>query len=247
MSDHEEFNVESDEITDADGIETESSMPLGVEGFGSDSGELAYGAGGSAAASKGWMVIVTVIVLAAGGLFAMHRLAKVTAGTGSDTAVDISIEKFLSQLEQGGREGSASDLVKGITTVTTVLADDYSQLQVPLEKVQFNPFAINRDATRGSDIDENLGDEAEIRRRKARDKRREEIERACSRLKLNSVIIGRVPLANISGRIVRLGEPLSIDGIDFKVTNIVNDRVKLTAKDEKLNLVVEEVLVLDLK
>ncbi len=44
-----------------------------------------------------------------------------------------------------------------------------------------------------------------------------------------------------------MGEPLTIDGIDFKVTNIVYDRVKLTAKDAKLNLVVEEVLVLDLK
>ena len=78
MSDHEEFNVESDEITDADDIETGSTMPLGVEGFGSDDGDLAYGAGGSATASKGWMVIVTVIVLAAGGLIAMHKLAKVT-------------------------------------------------------------------------------------------------------------------------------------------------------------------------
>lgn len=244
MSDHEQYNVESDEIMDVDDIETGSTMPLGVEGFGSDGEDLTYGAGGSAAASKGWMVIVTVIVLAAGGLFAMHRLAKVTAGTGGDATVDISIEKFLSQL--GGKEGTANDLVKGITTVTTILADDYSQLQVPLEKVQFNPFAINRDASTTAPIDDSAGD-AERRIRKQRDKRRAEIEDACNGLRLNSIIIGKIPLANISGRIVRLGEPLSIDGIAFKVTKITRDRVKLTAKDVKLDIVVPVVLKLNLK
>lgn len=244
MSDHEEFNVESDEITEVDDIESGSTMPLGVEGFGSEGGDLTYGAGGSASASKGWMVIATVIILAAGGLFAMHRLAKVTAGTGGNATVDVSIEKFLSQL--GGKEDSATNLVIGIETVTGVLEDDYSKLQVPLENVQFNPFAINRDARPTASIDDSAGD-AERRIRKQRDKRRAEIENACQGLRLNSIIIGKVPLANISGRIVRLGEPLSIDGIAFKVTKISKDRVKLTARDVKLDIVVPVVLKLNLK
>ena len=244
MSDHEEFNVESDEITEVDDIETGSTMPLGVEGFGSDGEDLTYGAGGSASAGKGWMVIVTVILLAAGGLFAMHRLAKVTAGTGGDATVDISIEKFLSQLS--GKEGTASDLVKGINQFSELLDDDYAKLQVPLEKVQFNPFVLNRDARPVATIDDSAGD-AERRIRKQRDKRRAEIEDACHGLRLHSIIIGKVALANISGRIVRLGEPLSIDGIAFKVTKISKDRVKLTAKDVKLDIVVPVVLKLNLK
>lgn len=243
MSDHEEFNVESDEISEVDDIESGSTMPLGVEGFGSDGGDLTYGAGGSASASKGWMVIVTVIILAVGGLFAMHRLAKVTAGTGGDATVDISIEKFLSQI--GGKEGSAGELVKGILQVSNVLSDDYSKLQVPLEKVQFNPFAINRDAVQGP-IEVDTGDDADRLLRKQRDKRRAEIENACNNLKLKSIMWSKIPLANISGRIVRLGEPLSIDGIAFKVTEIKKDRVTLTAKDKKLDIVVPVVLELEI-
>ena len=222
-------------------------MPLGVEGFGSDDGDLTFGAGGSAAASKGWMVIVAVIVLAGGGLFAMHSLANVTAGTSGDATVDGRIEKFLVQLSGNSKQGgnSAADLVNGIQKVTTVLANDYSDLQVPLEKVQFNPFAINRGSGPAAPIVDESGD-AENKLRRQRDQRRAEIENACARLGLKSIMWGKIPLANINGRIVRLGEPLSIDGIDFKVTKITKDRVKLTAKDVKLDIVVDVVLKLEL-
>ncbi len=45
MSDHEEFNVEQNEVTDVDNIESEATMPIGVDGFGSVGGNLTYGAG----------------------------------------------------------------------------------------------------------------------------------------------------------------------------------------------------------
>lgn len=244
MSDHEEFNVEQNEITELDSIGNEVSMPIGVDGFGSEGGDITYGEGVPATASKGWMVIVAVIILAAGGLFAMQRLAKVTAGTASDATIDGRIEKFLSQM--GGNDGTAGELVKGISTVTTVLADDYSQLQVPLKQVQFNPFALNRDESQEKTIEDDPAADAARLLRKQRDKRRTEIEHACDKIGLKSVMMGKVPLANISGKIVRLGEPLTIEGIKFKVSKISSDRVKLTARDKKFNLVVDVVLELEL-
>lgn len=248
MSDHEEFNVEPDEVTDVDNIESQATMPIGVDGFGSDSGDLTYGAGGSAAASKGWMVIVAVIILAVGGLFAMHSLAKVTAGTGGDAAIDGRIENFLIQLgtKRSDHSSTAGELINGITTVTTVLEDNYSQLQVPLKQVQFNPFAINRDASPAPSIDEDPLADADRLWTKQRNKRRAEIEHACDNIGLKSVMLGRVALANIQGQIVRLGEHLTIEGIDFNVTKIAKDHVTLTAKDAKFKLVVPVVLELEL-
>ena len=112
--------------------------------------------------------------------------------------------------------------------------------------MQFNPFATNRDAKPLQPIVVDTSNDAANLYRQQLEQRRLEIQQACDGIGLKSIMMGKVPLANISGQIVRLDDSLTFDGIDFKVTQITRVRVTLTAKDAKFNLVVDVDLGLEL-
>ena len=59
--------------------------------------------------------------------------------------------------------------------------------------------------------------------------------------------MGSVPLANLSGLIVRLGEvvPIETEGIEIRVTSITHDSITLTANEPSLKLKVDVVLELN--
>ncbi len=247
---HEHFDTDSADLVEAGDLVAEATVPLGTGTFAAEDGDLDLLDGSAKKRRTGPLVLIAVVVLAVGGLFCMHALSKITAASRGDTAIEKTIDLFLTSVtksQAGGSSQSAGDLVRSHRAVVGVLSDDYTALQIPLADVQFNPFVIQRDARPAYHAGPDPGDDDSRRLEKSRAKRREEIESACHSLRLKSVIMGSVPLANLSGLIVRLGEvvPIETEGIEFRVTSITRDSVMLTANEPSLKLKVDVVLKLD--
>ena len=74
---------------------------------------------------------------------------------------------------------------------------------------------------------------------------------AAQKLNLKSVIMGRRPLANVNGRIVRLNQiiPIKISrsagAVEFRVESISSDSITVVAEDPKFDLRVEKVVRLN--
>ena len=250
MSEHEHYNTDSADLMEAEDLASEATKPLGIGAFEAEDGDLDLLDGSAKKRRTGPLVLIAVVVLAVGGLFCMHTLSKITAASRGDTAIEKTIDLFLNSVtkSQAGRSSkSASELVRSHRAVVDVLSDDYTALQIPLIDVQFNPFVIQRDAQPVHQAVSDPGDDESRRLERSRAKRREEIENACNSLRLKSVIMGSVPLANLSGLIVRLGEvvPIETEGIEFRVTSITHDSITLTANEPSLKLKVDVVLELN--
>ena len=247
---HEHYNDDSADLMEAGELSPEATMPLGTGAFEAEGSDLDLLDGSAKRRRTGPLVLIAVVVLAVGGLFCMHALSKITAATRGDTAIEKTIDLFLSSVtrsQAGGSSQSAGELVRSHRAVVDVLSDDYTALQIPLTDVQFNPFVIQRDAQPVHQAVSDPGDDESRRLERSRAKRREEIESACHSLRLKSVIMGGVPLANLSGLIVRLGEvvPIETEDIEFRVTSITHDSVTLTANEPSLKLKVDVVLELN--
>ena len=180
----------------------------------------------------------------------MHALSKITGASKGNSDIEATITEFLNSMtgsQLGNSGGSASALVKSHRAIVDVLSDNYTDLQIPLSDVQFNPFVIHRDSQPITPSMVDLGDDNARKLERKRAKRREEIQSAASSLRLKSVIMGGNPLANISGSIVRIGEVVSVEheDVDFQVTAITNDTVTITANEPQLTLTVDVVLELN--
>ncbi len=250
MSEHEHYNADSADLMEPEDLASEATVPLGTGAFEAEDGDLYLLDGSGKKRRTGPLVLIAVVVLAVAGLFCMHTLAKITAAARGDTAIEKTIDLFLSSVSRsqaGSSSQSAGELVRSHRAVVDVLSDDYTALQIPLADVQFNPFVIQRDAQLVHQAVSDPGDDESRRLERSRAKRREEIESACHSLRLKSVIMGSVPLANLSGLIVRLGEvvPIETEGIEFRVTSITHDSITLTANEPSLKLKVDVVLELD--
>jgi len=80
-------------------------------------------------------------------------------------------------------------------------------VQVPLEQVQMNPFALPVEATAANNEPVKPGTSPEDLAAKARSAHEKEIQSKLASLKINSILSsGRVPVANISGQVVRVGD-----------------------------------------
>lgn len=248
---HEQYDTDSADLVEAGDLASEATtVPLGTGTFAAEGGDLDLLDGSAKKRRTGPLVLIAVVVLAVGGLFCMHALSKITAASQGDTAIEKTIDLFLSSVTKsqgGGSSQSAGELVRSHRAVVDVLSDDYTALQVPLADVQFNPFVIQRDARPVHQAVPDSGDDESRRLERSRAKRREEIENACHSLRLKSVIMGSVPLANLSGLIVRVGEvvPIETEGIELHVTSITRDSITLTAKEPSLKLKVDVVLELN--
>ena len=75
----------------------------------------------------------SVVGLAAGSLFAMHTLTKVTAASGRNDEIDATVDRFLKSIA-GARNpygtGGNPDLVSGHNEIVEVLNNNYIQPQV---------------------------------------------------------------------------------------------------------------------
>ena len=176
---------------------------------------------------KGMLILVLVVGLAAGSLFAMHTLTKVTAASGRNDEIDATVDRFLKSMA-GARNpdgtGGNPDLVSGHNEIVEVLTNNYIEHQVQLDR---NPFEYD-DGSGGGDT------------RGGPKNGRSAVERAFGKLRLKSVIGGSRPLANINGKIVRVNQVMPVrlsrmEGeIKFRVKAITRDAVTVEAIDIEL-------------
>lgn len=172
---------------------------------------------------SGPMLLVIVVALAGGVLLAMRQLGlgprlsmlevKIDYPLDGETKANKNHKAILNDLKSSGIE------------------------QVPLEKVQMNPFewkslAAQEPVVAGPKEE----DPAEVARR-ALEARRVYVKDSLSRLQLNSVLAGRVPVARISGELVKVGDVL---GGVFTVKTITGRAVELEADGERFTLALGE-------
>ncbi|HBS28820.1 MAG TPA: hypothetical protein DEB06_05080 [Phycisphaerales bacterium] len=168
---------------------------------------------GAAGKHSGVLVLLIVVVAASGSLYAMRRMGKAGHLKMLDIKIDYPVE--------GATRIATSDHV--------VLMNDLRTTgevpQVPLDEVQMNPFEW-----RGLEVVTTVPggrsiDPAEAARLE-RERRAAQINDAFKRLSLNSVIGGRIPVARISGQMVRVGDTV---GEFFRVTEIGGREARLEA------------------
>ena len=191
----------------------------------------------------GILVLIVVVGLAVGSLFSMHTLTKVTASSGRNTEAERTIDSFLDALKKGTAElprETSEELVRGHKEVVGILEDDYLDHQVM--ELSRNPFSITGGPVM---IDPTTGNPDY-----AKGQWRAQVEAAAAKLRLKSVIMGSRPLANINGRIVRLGTVIPVEAsrsvgtINFRVKSIAANSVTMVAESPELELKVEKVIVL---
>jgi len=154
------------------------------------------------------LLLVLVCVIAAGTIYAM-RLSQSDffSGKHDSSAVEARIDQALAKLSNPDALPSDSPLRKDVFDALTQDADDVIEMfardtaenQVPVDQLKMNPFLIR--SASGEDVRQREMEEAE---RKAKE-RKLELIRAAKRLKLESVVSGRRPVAVIDGEIVTAG------------------------------------------
>ncbi len=172
--------------------------------------------------SKGMLIVVLVVGLAAGSLFAMHTLTKVTAASGRNAEIDKTVEGVLKSLTGTANSNPGTDgahLMDTHQEIVDVLTNNYIQHQV--KHLDRNPFLLGGDGGDSGTPAPGLGLSA--------------VQRAFAKLNLKSVIGGSRPLANINGKIVRVNQVISVplskmEGeIKFRVKEITRGTVMLEA------------------
>lgn len=239
-SNSESTALQSASANNDGGAKENATFPLGTgggDGFDADSAlDPLAGAESVKRSNAGTLLIIAVIVIAAGGLFSMRFLAKVNASANADGDVEKNIVSFLAMLDGGsGSNKSHSVLLQNDTTVLNVLKESYTEHQVPLENLAKDPFNLTGDATpvAATNPDDGSHEWDQQRREKL-----QAMESASKSLELSSVLMGSTPLANINGKILRVGDVLHLDRqkVDFRVTEIEADAVTLVGEDAALNV-----------
>jgi len=203
---------------------------------------------------SGTLILLLVVVLAAAGLFSMRSLARAMAGSiAGDKNVEETIDSWISgwsDAENGGAEVILPDLADD-RQAGDVLLDDRTEKQVKLDNVQKNPFVnefakpVTPDGAPATPADP-VNDE-EVRLAQARDEMRVTCEKAATKLRLVMLMGGSRPMANISGRVVHVGDTIFDDrlGVTFTVVAIEAGSVTLEVADESIGFEFQTVLSLN--
>lgn len=177
---------------------------------------------------RGVAVLGLLLAIAGTGLFTMRSMGKKGLVEDPDVKIDV------------GAISEASDSV--VTTDHVELLEDLRGAgefaQVSLDNVQMNPFTmriVNENQPVSVPLSRQETEEERLAREKAA--RLAEAQREFDKLKLNSVMAGSVPLAQISGKLVRIGDLVNER---FKVNNISGRSVELVAEGQTFVLVIGE-------
>jgi hypothetical protein len=199
----------------------------GDEGGGSDGDD--YGDGyasdpliageGHKKKTKAPLVLILVVGLAIGSLFAMHTVTKLKAADSRGSEAEQIIDHFVKTMGQGtGPDGQSVDgLVKGHREVLDVLKENYTDEQVP--NLDRDPFKTNGGGGGGEPMQV----------------ARYDYDAAAGRLSVKMIIMGSTPLANINGRIVKTNGAVMValpnkTQVKFRVIDITSDTVTVQAE-----------------
>ena len=196
---------------------------------------------GSKIFNKSTMLIVTVILIAAGALYAM----RISQGDGKQSEdvrkSEAKIEQLMTQLKSadalGGNhslaKGSIDKLMNDAEFIISQLDVDPSKRQVPIEFTKKNPFYLFMErpveavATKAAEPNAEEKKQAELMKK---------LEGDLGRFKIQSILPnGRKPVAIIDGKIVQVGETIG----SFKVKEIQKLAVILEAEGKEFTLSIE--------
>lgn len=162
---------------------------------------------------SGRAILVTVVVAAAGLLFAMRQL-----GMGSGLAfAEIKIDYPL--------EGADPNKEKDHEKILSDLQDRGIQ-PVPVEAIRMNPFEWKVRGEAEVALAQQVEVDAEELSRREREALNKQLDDEFAKLRLNSVIGGRIPVARISGELVKAGDKIAER---FTVVSISGREVVLEA------------------
>ena len=165
-------------------------------------------------------LLALVIAIAGGGLLTMRKM-----GLGSQS--QFASVKIDYELEGAILDGKEQEIIADLR--------DNEIEQVPLDQVQKNPFQLLSDGHNVADLPIGVPGESPEdaeRRRRAEDRKRT-IVNVYASLDLNSVLLGSVPVARISGQTVRVGD--MVEGL-FVVRSITSRSVALEVDGEMYTL-----------
>jgi len=224
----------------------ERSIPLGVGETAEESPLESMGAAKpKRRVSGGVVILVAVVLVAVAGLFFMRTLTKVSNVAVGDNEIEKQIVRFLDNVSEKNTKGQPvnSVLMRNDDEVLKLLNAAYSERQVPLENVQRDPFMLfDEDIVAAAPTEDGIDPAsamAELRRQKTA-----EIEKSAEAFALKSVMMGDSPLANVDGKILRVGDSLqSQDGKnDYTLTTVTPTSATLTSTVPALSLTVDIVL-----
>lgn len=207
----------------------DTQMPLGTGFDGEGAADAILDQTGKKKLSSSTLLLLLVVVLAGVGLYSMRSIATAMAGGGADSGLEKTIESFLSSMADGGK-GPNGELT--VDDAGAVLLDDRIGRQVPLDDVQKNPFVPLPMEQRPDAIDvpvDDGSDAAQVRIAQAKEEARKLFETEATKLRLLMVMGGSEPMANVSGRVVRVGDVLTDArlSVEFKVVEITQGLVVL--------------------
>ena len=210
-----------------DAVETESARASNFSVSNSIDDDLASSASSSKMnllAKNGGMILLLVVVAVAGALLlGMRKLGLAGRLELVDIKIDYPFDMHKDAVVGPDHKAMIDDLKSSADIV-----------QVPPEFVQMNPFEWKTESKDQSD--EIALREAE-RLKKAAVAHKKEIDTAFSRLTLNSVMGGRIPVAQISGQLAKVGDDV---GDFFTVLSIQGRTVTLVAGEQKYILTLGE-------
>lgn len=143
---------------------------------------------------------------------------------------DIKIDYPIEQADVSVLRKDHEKLIKQLNRTGEVV-------QVPLEQVQMNPFALPMESSVASEPAKPGANPEDLAAR-SRSEHAKEIEAKLKTLKINSILSsGRVPVAQISGQVVRVGDLI---GDMFIVGKIQGRTVTLVSDGQEFELSVGE-------
>ncbi|MCC6581604.1 MAG: hypothetical protein IT440_14320 [Phycisphaeraceae bacterium] len=192
--------------------------------------ELAPPPGFGKSVSQGTLLLLLIVVIAGGTLYAMRQSTRGMWGDVVSTDVEAKVEAALARFAGHPEAGAKVGAWFEDSSVFVRLFDyDVAQRQVPLEQVRKNPFRLVLAAEPARSV--RPGDDNQAKTQ-ARAQRKQKLELELKTYNLQTVMRGRIPVAIVSGQFVRQGQSLG----SFTVKAIDQMSVRLEADNEEYTL-----------
>lgn len=199
--------------------------------------------------NAGAILLVVVVVVAAAGLYSMRTLTRASADINSDNEAESVIDEFMRVFSTDtATPGRSNNNRIDEDNPLIVLNETYTDRQVPLNDVHRNPFVLFEGQSRDVEIPKNTGNTESQRLAERIKVVRSAIMTSGNKLKLNSVLLGSQPLANISGQILTIDQEIEherSDEFSLKVKEVGSDEVVIIGEDHEGLASVEIVLEIE--
>jgi len=207
-------------------------MPLGLGegGFDADLTDAGPTAGSGEGRGRAFLPLIVIVLVAFGTLYGMRVTGGIDGSDREAAAAEKKIELALKRFTGGADPSdpavrqSLDALFSDTEDVVARFADDPTRRQVELEHVKKNPFELI--LAKKPKSENPASAEAVKAIDKVKQQRLKELKQELEKLKLQSVMHGKVALAVVNGKVVREGDTIG----SFAITSISPYGVKLAAE-----------------